>query len=167
MTHELTGNIRRSNDPALVGTIIRGFSRTDVRRKTLLGEPTTDHEGRYSISYEPHHGETLAVTDEHDVLQLCVACPVPNRFQLRQSTLMINHRHNYEETPIFRMLTNGQYQPVTQQKLAQPDTHVMFPEAEAQPWRLALRGKLGGHVVLRGLRFFGKDREWYRPAVVE
>lgn len=75
--------------------------------------------------------------------------------------------HAAQQVQIHRLSAAGAFDLVKQEALSQPNAIVSFSEAKAQVWRLSFRGQPGGHVVLRGLRFFQGSHEWYPPAVVE
>jgi hypothetical protein len=75
--------------------------------------------------------------------------------------------HAAQQVQIHRLSAAGAFDLVKQEALSQPNAIVSFSEAKAQVWRLSFRGQPGGHVVLRGLRFFQGSHEWDPPAVVE
>lgn len=72
--------------------------------------------------------------------------------------------HPAQEIQIEIMKANGQYEFVSRDKITGSVVSVSFPAREAQVWKLAFRGKVGGFIVLRGLRFRLGTRELYPPA---
>jgi hypothetical protein len=75
--------------------------------------------------------------------------------------------HRAKKVQIAAWAGSDEYSVVHAAVLSQPSKTVTFPKTQAKVWRLAFQGELGGHVVLRGLRFMLGKEEFYPPASVE
>ena len=74
--------------------------------------------------------------------------------------------HRAEEVQIEVADLAGKFQFVARVEAKTANTTLKFAATAGHVWKLAFRGKSGGHVVIRGLRFFIGQREWYPPADV-
>jgi hypothetical protein len=59
--------------------------------------------------------------------------------------------------------TRGAFKPVVHALMLHRDADIEFPSAKAQRWRIAFKAGPSGQVVVRGLRFFLGDEEWFPP----
>lgn len=73
--------------------------------------------------------------------------------------------HRAKEVQIEVADDKGAFQFLQRTPLIQANTEVTFPLTHAKAWKLAFKGD--SHVVVRGLRFFAGNEEFYPPSRVE
>lgn len=71
------------------------------------------------------------------------------------------HRATRVQVEVFE---DYRYRLVVQRALASHTTSAAFPATRGKSWKLAFKGAAGGFVVIRGLRFFIGNEEFYPPA---
>jgi hypothetical protein len=69
--------------------------------------------------------------------------------------------HQAKQMQVQVMQGDGSYKLVHQQQVKIDVQIVNFAPQVAQVWKLAFQGAPNGFIVLRGLRFFDGQREWY------
>jgi hypothetical protein len=69
--------------------------------------------------------------------------------------------HRAKEFQIEAADKTGAFQFITRKSVGSANATIQFPVTSAQKWKLAFRGDVGGHVVIRGLRFFCGAQELY------
>lgn len=70
--------------------------------------------------------------------------------------------HRAHEVQLEKQVRSG-FEPVVHAKTPSRDAEIEFPAAKAQRWRIALKAGASGQVVVRGVRFFLGDEEWFPP----
>lgn len=75
--------------------------------------------------------------------------------------------HQAKQVQVQILNGGGTFEFIHQQPVNVAQQIVNFPRRIAQVWKFAFQGAPGGFVVVRGLRFFDDQREWYPVAVVE
>jgi hypothetical protein len=75
--------------------------------------------------------------------------------------------HQANEIQIEAADDAGAFTFVHHAKLMKADAQVAFPATKSKVWKFAFRGAVGGYVVIRSLRFFIGNEEFYPPAKIE
>ncbi len=133
------------------------FRLNDVPARWILGS----HPG---IGWVPDHMWHSSEANDEGWVSLEVTFPMP--VELDRMIVYTEHsgqHHRAEQVQVEREATDGTWEFVKRVNAPGPDTEVEFPTAEAWRWRIALRAGASKFVVVRGLRFFKGDYEWFPP----
>lgn len=121
-----------------------------------------------TVKFDPRSMWHSDKVNEKGWASLEVIFPVP--VELNKVAVHSQHSgqfHRAKEVQIETADNKGIFSFVHKATLSKADSQVTIQETKAKVWRFAFRGDVNGHIVIRGLRFFINNEEFYPPSKIE